>query len=424
MRVFWQRARYGATLLFFVVLPWQTRFIYRLSPLGDDVEYGRLSFYASEIALGFLVLSALWYGVQKWRTGTWSFRPVTLNRAWIVGVIVVLLYGVVRSLFTGDVWNGIQHTTWILEATLVITLLMSGWMPWKAALQGFIAGSAIAAIVGIAEVIAQYIPANKWLGLSEHLPAHGGTSVVETGSTRFLRAYGPFPHPNIFGGYLVLGLVTLVTHARRGGLVVLLSAALALSFSRGAILAWVVTAGALFLFRRSTRFFLGVSLATIVVTLAVFWPFTLARFSNEARLEKRSIDERVTSVKDGIAAWKQAPWFGVGPAQFVNTFFVQPSDAPWWQWSPPHNVIVAALAEYGLVGVALLFITDGLFILYLLRATGDWRIIFWFIPVMVLVAFDHYLWSLYSGMMLFALFAGFCALSVHRHHTGDTQQAS
>jgi len=287
----------------------------------------------------------------------------------------------------------------------------------------------------------QYVPASKWLGLSRHIPTEGGASVIETGSTRFLRAYGPFPHPNIFGGYLVVGLLIVIARADRNrpeaissgllrrsqssllAMTTLFSIALALTFSRGALLAWLITACLLFLFHRSTRFFLGVSLATIVVMLAVLWPFTLARFSNEARLEKRSLDERVTSVKDGIAVWKQSPWFGVGPAQFVNTFFVQPAD-PWWQWSPPHNVLVAALAEYGLVGVLLLVITDGLFIMSLLRGAGDWKILFWFIPLVILMAFDHYLWSFYSGIMLYALFAGFCALSVHRHHTGDTQQLS
>ena len=37
-----------------------------------------------------------------------------------------------------------------------------------------------------------------------------GDSVIETSMGRFLRAYGPFDHPNILGGIMVLGIILVL----------------------------------------------------------------------------------------------------------------------------------------------------------------------------------------------------------------------
>ncbi len=423
--------RTGLTVLFFVILPWQTRWIYRASPIHPDAEWGRLSLYASELLLGVFLLGALVRWVVVWRRGATQRQPFTRERWWLVGVLAVLLYGVLRSVLNYDPAAGFQHTWWILEAILVVIFLHTGWFPWRAAVRGLIIGLSLAAVFGIYQAMAQYVPGSTWFGVAEHRPEWGGSSVVETAETRFLRAYGPFPHPNIFGGAMAVGLFILwltVVHKERmrGTLLAtwLMSGALALSFSRGAWIAWVV---ALFLVmiegKERTLSHVMLSVLTMGVVLGVLWPVTITRFDRTARLEARAIEERTMSITDGIAAWKRAPWFGFGPAQYTNTFFVQHSDTPWWQLAPPHHAGVALFGEYGVVGATLVIVTTLLFFGHLAKQ-GGYRALIWFAPLVVLMQFDHYLWSLYSGVMLVGLYAGFCAHFVHRLPTVDTHERS
>lgn len=410
--------RVALVVLFFVILPWQTRLIYRVSPIHPDVEWGRLSLYGSELLLGILLVWAIAHAAWLWRRGAVTRQSLTRERWWIAGMLAVLVYGTIRSLFATDPVIGFQHTWWLLEAVLIIIFLRTGWFPRRAAVAGFFIGLSLAAALGIYQVTGQYAPGNKWLGLAEHRPEWGGSSVVENTGGRFLRAYGPFPHPNILGGYMVLGLLLVILSSAKPSeevglrmtMVVLFTIALALSFSRGAWIAWVAALTvALVARKRAARTCVALSVLTMVVVLVALWPITVTRFDRTARLEARAIEERAVSIRDGIVAWKQAPWFGVGPAQYMNTFSVQHPDTPWWQLAPPHNVALALLVEYGIVGLFLMVVTVVLF----LWSFKSYRAIVWFLPLVVLMMFDHYMWSLYSGVVLIGLYSGFYTPFIH-----------
>lgn len=418
------------TVLFFVILPWQTRWIYRASPIHPDAEWGRLSLYASELLLGVLLVWAIAHAVWLWRRGQLPWQPFTRERLWLVGALAVIVYGAARSWFTVDPAAGFQHTWWILEAILVVIFLRTGWFPWRAAITGLLIGLSIAALLGVYQAVGQYAPGNKWLGLAEHRPEWGGSSVVENTDGRFLRAYGSFPHPNVFGGYLVLALFVILTVLDSSArslrmtsymLTALFSIALALSFSRGAWIAWLVAMGVvLYERRRAVVLQAALSAITIAAILVTLWPVTVTRFIADARLEQRAIDERVMSVRDGFEMWKTAPWFGVGPTQYMNTFYVQHPDTPWWQLAPPHNVGIAILVEYGAVGTLLLIGALILFGWHFIQK-GRYRAALLFLPLLALAQFDHYPWSLYSGVMLVALYVGFHAHIIHTIPTVGTQ---
>lgn len=459
------KIRVALTAFFFVILPWQTRWIYRTSPIHPDAEWGRLSLYASEILFGVLLIWALVLVIlrptnrPKDPVHTMvtmvpldsSGRHTSVLRMTIVGVFVVLLYGVVRSWFAADPVIGFQHTWWLLEAVLIIIFLRTGWFPWRAAMAGFFIGLSLAAALGIYQAAGQYAPGNKWLGLAEHRPEWGGSSVVENADGRFLRAYGSLPHPNILGGYMVLGLLLVImstpfvilsedrrmsaraegsnpigirfldsarlrlaplgmTVVELGVLTVLFSVTIALSFSRSAWIAWAVgLAVALAIRKRAVLTHVALSVLTMAVVLVALWPITVTRFDRTARLEARAIEERVVSIADGIAAWKQTPWFGVGPAQYMNTFSIQHPNTLWWQLAPPHNAFVALLVEYGVVGAFLVVVT----VLLFLRSLKKYSTIVWLLPLVVLSLFDHYLWSFYSGLVFIGLYSGFYTPIIH-----------
>lgn len=434
--------RWFFTTLFFFFLPWQTRWIYRLSPLGADVEYGRLSLYGSEIVLGILMVLAIVAGLVHLKNNGWRTAPLTRDRWWLAAFFAVILYGAIRSLFVIDTSAALLHTAWLLEAGVLAAMIISGFMPRRAAINGFLIGMTLAALLGIGQVVFQYAPAQKWLGLAEHIPAQGGTSVVEYGTTRFLRAYGSFPHPNIFGGYLVVALLIVIARSasrrsnpdsfrNQGGIAsslrrasffvmnILITHALALTFSRSAWLAWLCGAIVFWFLYRPTRRALALSALGMSIALLTFWPVTVTRFKGTERLEKRAIDERITSIHDGIAIWKQSPWFGVGPGNFVNTFFVQHPNTSWWQLAPPHNVFLAILAEYGIVGSFLLAIFFIAWCARVVRTQGNYRLLLMNAPLIVLGFFDHYLWSFYCGLILATFFLAFVShtdLSPTRPH--------
>ncbi|MEK7102361.1 MAG: hypothetical protein AAB912_01870, partial [Patescibacteria group bacterium] len=79
------------TVLFFGILPWQTRWIYRASPIHPDAEWGRLSLYASELLLAVFLIGALVRWFVQWRRGAVRWQTFTRERWWLVGALAVLL---------------------------------------------------------------------------------------------------------------------------------------------------------------------------------------------------------------------------------------------------------------------------------------------------------------------------------------------
>ena len=80
------------------------------------------------------------------------------------------------------------------------------------------------AFLGIWQYASQEIVAMTWFGIAAQDPSVAGVSVVEAGPMRVLRAYGGFPHPNIFGGWLAMGywrLSSRVRHVQKRGCVLL-----------------------------------------------------------------------------------------------------------------------------------------------------------------------------------------------------------
>jgi O-antigen ligase len=134
------------------------------------------------------------------------------------------------------------------------------------------------------------------------------------------------------------------------------------------------------------------------------------RVGAEGRLEQKSNTERIASWRDGLAVWKQNPFFGSGAGVFARSEATKQSQEKRDRHAPtkasglamteivepPHNIFILVLSQLGLVGFAI----------YLFLWRGFWKspalrpllILFFAIGMP-----DHYLWTLYSGSMLFWL---------------------
>ncbi len=211
-------------------------------------------------------------------------------------------------------------------------------------------------------------------------------------SDRYMRAYGTFAQPNPYGGYLGLLLplayAYALTHWRAwwrpttplafverllwplsvvAGAV--MAAALAMSWSRGALLGLVGGAGlvALALARRAWPKLLAAALL-LLATLPLWQPLVpgsyLARLDDTTAylgqdLALVEIDDANFAIIERLAHWDAAwqmfsahPWLGVGNGQYA---VVYPQVAlPRWQdpLGHAHNYYLHTLAETGLPGLA------------------------------------------------------------------------
>lgn len=382
-----------ADILFYIfifLLPWQARLIFT----PEKPEFLTFSIYLSEIFL--------WPALAFWLTN------VDLKKIKIPGALVILcFYALVSISWSPDRTAAFRLWFFIFDGIMVYLFLREHKEMRRVAEKIFLFSLFIASLFGVWQFFNLGSPAWKWLGLAVRGAWNLGDIVVESGNARWLRAYGPFPHPNIFGGYLAAGILLLLNYripdSRQywryvlGGIFFL---ALFLTFSRSAWLAFVISALFLPLVikgearRGILKFILFLSIIAIVLS-TIFWPLLRTRATSAGRLEQKSNTERVASWREGLLAWYQNPIFGSG-----LTIGYQVSNSavgfrkPYSQ--PPHNIFILILSQLGLVGFTIYFFL--------------WRG-FWENPAMrpILILFfiigllDHYLWTLYPGSMLFWL---------------------
>lgn len=414
MRLMWSNRLLLLTLF---LLPWQTRWIFFSPTIGGEVsEYGQISLYATEVLLFVVMLLR----------GKPLYRP---ELKWVRQAGYFFVAATFFSLgFSAFFQIGLGHILHLLFAFALFITLLDARTSVKHAAGAFIAGILIPACIGWWQVFTGASPASSWLGLAFKDAQVVGTAVVETGGDRLLRAYGTFPHPNVFGGYLAIALVMLAwlvrfIHDRRTLLlsiipVALLSATLIVTFSRGAWLG--LTIGflvliALMLYRHRIApsralpiMILG--LITILSTLAVFHSQVFARVQASGRVEQISVTERTSQFGRFDDVFVRNPILGVGPAAYSFVLSEIDPAGKSWVYQPIHNVFLLMLAELGVTGFAALF--------YLLfrvdqvsskaaKTAGGMLSLCLGIVFFILGLFDHYLWSLWPGLALSAVAIAF-----------------
>jgi putative inorganic carbon (HCO3(-)) transporter len=182
-----------------------------------------------------------------------------------------------------------------------------------------------------------------------------------------VRVTGPFGNPNSFGLFLATGIALTaalwVKASRplvRRGLVAtgaVLMAGLALSFSRGGVLA--VAAGAVALvFARNRALGIAAAVVGLVLALIIYPAFVDWRLENQtgsasetARLALTDSDEgRLSAVLAGFSLFAASPIFGVGFGHYsMLTVSLAGTTVP----IGAHNWYVNVLAEQGAVGIVI-----------------------------------------------------------------------
>ncbi|MBU1177826.1 O-antigen ligase family protein [Patescibacteria group bacterium] len=163
----------------------------------------------------------------------------------------------------------------------------------------------------------------------------------------------------------------------------------------------------------------------IVVTLA-FAPHIFSKTGIE-QAGDYSITSRMWYAKLALAMMRDNPDFGSGPGMYtfqIDRYISLEEAIEWWQYQPVHNVPLLIGSELGITCLLLFLVFVGwLVILAFLsskRKKDQMSKLLLFaslvslLGLVIIMQFDHYLWTLQQGSLLFWLIAGMTATAATR----------
>lgn len=419
--------------LFLFLLPWQTILIFQDRFVnGAKWEYGTLGMYGTEM-LGWVlvVLFMAWYVFRlknsEFRIQNFSWSR---DRIFVLSVLLFILYSLLLSFFAFDSSLAVQHTERILLGFLLFFLFTIGPVDPMRALWAVVLGSVPVSMLGLWQFFSQSTFASSVLGLSQYAVQDAGTSIIASDHIgRWLRAYGSFSHPNVFGGYLALVLMSALLLYRTSGrwgrvvlhaTVALQTGALFFTFSRSA---WIASGVGVFvylftnfckgnsslLFRKGeghlSAIYPLISCVSVFMLCAfIYFPLVQTRMSGASVNEVASITERVDGYGQARQLFQNNVWFGIGPGQYTRALIAEYPDNPGWWYQPVHVVPVLMLAEVGFVGLMLLLFVCVSFVR--LRTSDFIRSLLFVLYCLPLLLLDHYVWSSYIGLILLSVCSG------------------
>ncbi len=402
-----------------LALPWQTILIYRYTSVnGFPSPYATLGWYASEVVLWVLFLTVFW-NVRK-RTVSLP-RPTRKQFVSLLLLFAFPLYTVISVLWSRDIDLSLRHALFIIEGYMLLIALLLSRIPFREWLWALLFGSIAPLVLGCYQWFSQSAFASTLLGLSEHIVSEPGASIV-AGETigRWLRVYGSFPHPNIFGGYLVVIILATFVYTRYvqsswervvlGALHVLAVFILCTTFSRSAIFGYffLVLGFGIYALRHRAKFLFGILGAGIIMALSffgIYYDLVRVRMIPVSISETRSLDERQSGIGIATQLVAEQPILGFGGGMFTSAWHASDPSLPGYVYQPVHVVPLVVLVEYGVVGFLLLLCSLGGFIV-LVGRHRTFMVLGLLVPVMCISAFDHYFATVYPGILLFFAYFG------------------
>lgn len=297
-------------------------------------------------------------------------------------------------------------------------------------------------LIGIIQFTLQRSLGLHIFGESPLSPQISGVAKIVMDGSRYIRAYGTFPHPNVFAAFLAITLpATLIIIYRRKErilcelqyfvpylLALLIQIlALVLTFSRTGIAAaaFTVLCVGLYMYliikhermdsthkRQIFTFMIVLAIALFSIGLAVL-PFAKTRIRIADQNGDAAVSERVRLLNVSRETFLSHKVLGAG----MHTFVVNmPKDGLYaWQFQPTHNIYWLILAENGIIGV-LAFIGLILFVLVngirqILSAVSPNKIllVFGFVGILsylLIGLFDHHPWDMQQSQLTWWLLVG------------------
>ncbi len=428
-------------IIFFATFSFQTRLVVaRWAPMSfgpflvGDVrpfsEWMSGFIYASDLLLLALLLfwlirrRLLWWRREDWLLlGLFGLACVSIVNSVNVPVALfrtgklleyILLFWYVRDVIKDISWRtmGIAITTGALLQA-VIAIVQSLW----------------------SRSIGLHILGESPLSLS--MP---GVAVFIADGTKYLRAYGATPHPNILAVFLYvvsLVLVIIMFYDLYPRIAIrrfiwmtypIVLWALFLTYARTILGVWcmVMAVMGIWVWYMRTQFSLAqrsrawrIWIATFVIGisfLASHWIQVQSRIHID--FQEEAVTERLFYNKVAGKATESKPVLGLGMGQFVPHLVVQYPNYPVSIYQPVHNVYLLISSELGVAGVLLfsIFIVE-LIARFVRQARNGWSLghsmlLCAVIGILLMGLLDHFLWTLQQGsFVMWIIFAIMASLA-------------
>ncbi len=223
-----------------------------------------------------------------------------------------------------------------------------------------------------------------------------GAANVSLGGALILRPYGTFSHPNVLGGFLVIGVMlqNLIPLKKLNILSMCLGiVGLFASLSRSALVVVVGALGWVILYKKlKVNKVTIIGVVTLLVGIGAFFPFVTERFVQTSFDE--SVSMRFSLIQNAVSMTMSHPFFGVGLNNFYN--HVHSSH------QPVHNVMLLILSQTGVFGFAL----SGYLLMKTFFQTKNKVLRTTLIAVLVLSMTDHYFLTSQQGLLIVSFVLG------------------
>lgn len=378
---------------------------------GLRVDYLSPTLYLTDILL--VVLFLVWF-IRALLTRSFSLAAMIKQKQLLFLFLIVVLLSSIFSQRPALSTYGVLKICEYLLLGLYVAQLSATIQ--KRAILLFLIPMLFESILAISQLIKQRSLDGVfyWLGERTFTSQTPGIANASLNGALVLRPYGTFPHPNVLAGYLLIGMVLVISSIKnlesrtmKGILIVVLfvsSIALFLTLARTAIILFTIL-GIVGLFtmlqkKRLKRVLLLLT-ASFLLLLAVS-PLG-SRFAS-LTLADEAVTTRLALMSAAIAMIRDHLWLGVGPLTFLvglPAYYTAESLSSLLQ--PVHNIFLLVTAEIGLLGLAIVLV----FLWKTIRG-GVRKYVFIFCVVLILGLFDHYFLTIQQGQLLLSFVLGLC----------------
>ncbi|MBI4272426.1 O-antigen ligase family protein [Candidatus Uhrbacteria bacterium] len=420
--IFFNRAfRFLLAAIIFLV-PVHMAYIFSFDP--ESSQYTRIAYTLLDLFLFIALIASVPLSAKK------QIQCV-LPRYILMPLFFAMLFAGVSIFFAVHADVALLFLLHTVQGAALFLIFSSGMLSKKTIARVFVLAGAVQALWGIQQIITQEIFAYSWLGIAAHSAATLGDSVVEGSGFRILRAYGSFPHPNMLAAFLGMsffcGLYLYRAAMTRAGRLACLFASMCilwgflLTFSRGAWLALflsVCVSGFFGIFRKNEsgtfsvplRFFIASAILVSIFTILYWQPVSVRLgLQGSVRLEERSIDERSSYIRDASAIIRAHP-LGIGIGQYTPFRMDRDTERdiylPAYSYQPVHSYFILILAELGVFGLLFFLLFFSSVVLHIIKF-GNYIAIAGVLFLFFVSFFDHYFWTVQSGVLLWWIWLGF-----------------
>ncbi len=440
------RATQWLLLLIIITIPFSIRHVFDSSwnfQTGAYSDFTSLSIYITDILIVILVsirlITTPWLSIPR----LWKYAAL-FSVSWLVLELAIQD----RSFMPLQLYFSLRIAILIVFALVVSQIRVSRE---KISLAFVILGG-IQSLIGIVQFVSQKSIGLYYLGESHLSPETLGVAKIVSHGTKYIRAYGTFPHSNLLAAFLVVStvfnlyLIAKYYQIPRGNfisrgklvisreiipmvsLIILLFLnvfGLFVSFSRAGVLGLVLS-GSVFYFylyqNTSRNIFskqIALFIAVVAIPIAILWPF----LSTRATITDNATKERVFYNTVGLKIALSKSFFGIGAGTSVlHMKQYSETDLKPWEIQPIHNFYLISWAEWGIATLAWLFLLLYPIFLLFKRKMELWSTSLLAIGVsfLLLFLFDHYFYTIWPTQVLIWLILGIILGSTVQKATYDT----